>query len=91
MAVDGDLFLEETGFAVVGFEGVIAGRESFDGEVAVGIGDGEEGMVDDVDVGEFPGMNIAFEAEETFGLSVIEGEGRSFGKHGEIGFGIALL
>ena len=90
MTLDGDLFLDDAGFAVVGFEGVVARREAGDDEVAVGVGDGEERMVHDVDVCEFPRMDIALEAEETFGLGEVEFQGARVREHGNVGFGIAF-
>ena len=91
VAVDGDLFLDDAGFAVVGFEGVIAGRETGDDEISVGVSEREERMVDDIDVGKFPGMNIALETQETFGLGEVEFQSGRLGEHGKVGFGIALL
>jgi len=91
VAVDGDLFLDDAGFAVVGFEGVIAGRETGDDEISVGVSEREERMVDDVDVGEFPGMNIALETQKTFGLGEVEFQSGRLRKRGKVGFGIALL
>lgn len=81
---DGDFFLQDAGFAVMGLNGVSAGREVIQNEVSVLVGDGKEGMFDHVDIGEFPRMHVALEAEETFGLGEGEFERSLTGQEGAI-------
>lgn len=64
VVLDGNFFLLNAGFAVMGLDGVFAGRQAVDGEIAVRIADGKKWVLDHVHVGEFPGMHVAFEAHE---------------------------
>ena len=48
------------------------GGQRGQGEVAVCVGDGEEGMIERSDVGKFPGMHVALQANRFFGFGQLD-------------------
>lgn len=87
---DGNFLLKQPGFAVVGLEGVLPGRKIIENEVSILICDREKRMLDDIDVGEFPWVDVAFETKKTFGLWKLKGIRPMSGQDGEILFAVSL-
>ena len=72
-----------------GFEDVFAGGNVRDGEVAVRIGDGEEGMIHNKNIGEHPGVDVAFHADGEFGDVEAEAERGAAGHLGAVELAVA--